>query len=141
MANLDAARALHHKYTASFATLPQASASIVLTLQQEAAAGGRKCVLIDVRTDDEQAVSMLPGAVSRGSFERSLEGGGREAIIRSVIIPYCTIGFRSGHYCATLRERLGAAADVRNGEGLRPRFEHGICGAVPPPLCDLQLKP
>ena len=56
-----------------------------------AVASGTDLVLVDVRTEAEQAVSMLPHAVPAGVIER--EPGpwvGRR------LVAYCTIGYRSG---------------------------------------------
>mmetsp|Transcript_30431 Transcript_30431/g.97080 ORF Transcript_30431/g.97080 Transcript_30431/m.97080 type:complete len:141 (+) Transcript_30431:160-582(+) len=67
---------------------------------------------------------MLPGAVTQEAFERELErdpagfGG-------AMLVPYCTISFRSGIYAEKLQARVqelfpapGAAPAVRNGEGV-----------------------
>jgi sodium/bile acid cotransporter 7 len=50
-------------------------------------------VLIDVRTSDEQAVSMLPGAVTEEAVSKTPAIlGGKTAVT------YCTVGYRSGVY-------------------------------------------
>jgi len=54
-------------------------------------------VLVDVRTDDERAASMIAGAISSEEFERrapEFEG--------SQVVTYCTIGYRSGGYARKL---------------------------------------
>jgi len=54
-------------------------------------------VLVDVRTPDERAVSMLPGAITSDEFESraaELEG--------SAVVTYCTIGYRSSSYAQRL---------------------------------------
>jgi rhodanese-related sulfurtransferase len=58
---------------------------------------GRQPLLVDVRAPHEQAVSMLPGAISRQAFE-----GDRERYRHNLIVPYCTIGLRSGLYAQQL---------------------------------------
>jgi rhodanese-related sulfurtransferase len=61
------------------------------------AGSGPPPLLVDVRDDHEQAVSMLPGAISRQAFERDPDRyRGR------LIVPYCTIGLRSGFYAQQL---------------------------------------
>jgi rhodanese-related sulfurtransferase len=60
-------------------------------------APGRQPLLVDVRAPHEQAVSMLPGAISRQAFERD-----RERYRDNLIVPYCTIGLRSGLYAQQL---------------------------------------
>ena len=65
-----------------------------------------KVVLIDVRTEEENAVSVVKGALSREEFEKKyptpaalVEG----TFLRNVIlVPYCTIGYRSGVFSTTL---------------------------------------
>ncbi|SBO44123.1 rhodanese-like domain-containing protein [Cyanobium sp. NIES-981] len=50
-------------------------------------------VLVDVRELRERAVSILPGAISVEVFERQ-----KERYRSSLVVPYCTIGLRSGLY-------------------------------------------
>lgn len=91
-------------------------------------------ILVDVRTPEEQAVSMIPGAVTREIFEseilpslprdealasetstgedlRSASGGA------PLVVPYCTVGYRSGVYCRELM-RTHNLRNVKNGEGV-----------------------
>ncbi|MBD2551095.1 MPT-synthase sulfurylase [Microcystis elabens FACHB-917] len=59
---------------------------------------GRPAVLVDVREPHERRVSMLPGAIAKEDFERN------SARYRSwLVVPYCTIGLRSGLYTRELR--------------------------------------
>ena len=58
-----------------------------------------EAVFIDVRAADEQAVSMIPGALSREEFlsqKDELEG--------KVLVAYCTIGYRSGQFAQDMEE-------------------------------------
>ncbi len=66
-------------------------------------------VLVDVRTERERRVSMLPGAIPAGEFERRLA----ELAGRTVVV-YCTIGARSSAYAREMGRR---GVDVRNLEG------------------------
>ncbi len=60
----------------------------------------RPAVLVDVREPHERRVSMLPGAITKEEFERN------SFRYRSwVVVPYCTIGVRSGIYTKTLRDQ------------------------------------
>lgn len=57
-------------------------------------------LLVDVRTKEEQQISMIPGAISKEEFESNLEK------YRSCkVISYCTIGGRAGAYTQGLRKR------------------------------------
>lgn len=76
------------------------------------------CVLVDVRTAPERAVSMIPGAISRDEFERT---DGVEAALRAgrCVVPYCTVGMRSGNYALSLQKRYAKRGlRVHNGEGI-----------------------
>ena len=67
---------------------------------------------MDVRSDSERNVSTIPGSISREDFEsrelQSLKG--------RCVVPYCTIGVRSGRYA--LRLKKSGFTDVHNGEGV-----------------------
>ncbi len=59
-----------------------------------------RVLLVDVRRPDEQAVSMLPGAVTKKEFEqRSEEFEG------VTVVTYCTLGHRSGLYAKRLQAK------------------------------------
>lgn len=60
----------------------------------------KKCVLVDVRTEAERKVSIIPGAVSATEFEREI---GNHAGQR--VVCYCTIGYRSARYAQALKQR------------------------------------
>lgn len=76
----------------------------------------RPAVLVDVREPHERRVSMLPGAITSEEFERN------SARYRSwLVVPYCTIGVRSGHYTRTLRER---GFEARNLAGSALAWAH-----------------
>ncbi|MCP9861018.1 rhodanese-like domain-containing protein [Cyanobium sp. Cruz-8H5] len=76
----------------------------------------RPAVLVDVREPHEQRVSMLPGAITKQDFERN------SARYRSwVVVPYCTIGLRSGIYTRELRVQ---GFEVRNLAGSALAWAH-----------------
>ncbi len=76
----------------------------------------RTAVLVDVRGPHERRVSMLPGAITREDFERN------SARYRSwLVVPYCTIGVRSGHYTRTLRTQ---GFEARNLAGSALAWAH-----------------
>jgi len=76
----------------------------------------RPAVLVDVREPHERRVSMLPGAITREDFERN------SARYRSwLVVPYCTIGVRSGHYTRTLRTQ---GFEARNLAGSALAWAH-----------------
>ncbi|WP_197994752.1 rhodanese-like domain-containing protein [Gimesia panareensis] len=57
-------------------------------------------VLVDVRSSEETNVSMIPGAITRESFEKNID-----RYRDRTVIAYCTIGYRSGKYTARLIEQ------------------------------------
>ena len=64
--------------------------------------GNKPFVIVDVRTEQERAVSMIAGAVTKSEFEanqRALDS--REDV---KVIAYCTIGYRSVQYVEKLRK-------------------------------------
>ena len=97
--------------TAGFPEVPDLSVGDFLKM-----AGGDSLVLVDVREPAEQAVSMLPGAITMAAFEA-------EAASYSDyrIVVYCTIGFRSALYTRQLREK---GLDAYNLAGSRLAWAH-----------------
>ena len=76
----------------------------------------QSAVLVDVREPHERRVSMLPGAITQEDFERN------SARYRSwMVVPYCTIGLRSGLYT---REIRGRGFEVRNLAGSALAWAH-----------------
>ena len=73
-------------------------------------------VLVDVRTPEEQAVSMIPGAVTQAEFEAE-----RGKYAGAPVVTYCTIGARSGEYAAKL---AADGVEVRNLEGSLLAWTH-----------------
>ena len=66
-------------------------------------------VLVDVRPPEERVVSMIPGAITKEVFEAD-----PEKYRGHIIVPYCTIGARSGMYGKKL---MNDGWEVRNLKG------------------------
>ena len=77
----------------------------------------KKIILIDVRSDAETGVSMIPGSVTRDEFEKR-QVWQDDRLSELSIVPYCTIGYRSGKYCDELLKRGFPSRLVKNGEGI-----------------------
>lgn len=73
-------------------------------------------VLVDVRTAEEQAVSMIPGAITQAGYESR-----RDEFGDTPVVTYCTIGYRSGLYAKKLRD---AGVDAANLEGSVLNWAH-----------------
>lgn len=106
----DAARAarvavLYADYRQEFPGVPEVD---VWTLQRWLDAG-EPVVLVDVRTDEERAVSTLPGAVPAAIVEAD-----PDAFRGQRLVAYCTIGYRSGEWAEA---RADDGLDVANLRG------------------------
>ncbi len=87
----------------SFPEVPDTSAEDLLERCTEG-----DVVLVDVRTDEEQAVSMIKGAIRATEFEANAE-----QYKDKTIACYCTIGHRSGLYTQKLVDRGFNAVNLR----------------------------
>lgn len=73
-------------------------------------------VLVDVREPEEQAVSMIPGAITAEAFAAA-----EETYRDKRVVTYCTIGARSGVYADALRKK---GFDVFNLKGSLLAWTH-----------------
>lgn len=114
---------LYSGYRREFPEVPEIDATrAVLWLAEH-----RDVVFVDVRTEEERAVSMIPGAVPAEEIERH-----PSAYQQRTLIAYCTIGYRSGLWAA--RERA-LGLDVTNLSGSLLAWTHAdgplVSGAGP----------
>ncbi len=74
------------------------------------AIGKRQFLILDVRSDEERRVSILPGATDLGSWRaHRRQWQGRP------VLAYCTIGYRSGRYTRKLRREGIEAYNLAGG--------------------------
>lgn len=66
-------------------------------------------VVVDVRSEVEVNVSVIPGAITKAQFEKT-----RDQFTGRTVIPYCTVGGRSGAYAKKLAKE---GVKVRNYQG------------------------
>jgi rhodanese-related sulfurtransferase len=66
-------------------------------------------VLVDVRSEAETSVSVIPGAITKNEFEENAQDH-----TGKLIIAYCTVGVRSGDYTKHLSDQGWSA---KNYEG------------------------
>lgn len=85
--------ALYQGYRQGFPDVNEVTPQGLLDLQNT-----EPTVLVDVRTPAEQAISMLPGAITKEAFEAA-----GDLYKNQTVITYCTIGARSGEYADALR--------------------------------------
>lgn len=69
-----------------------------------------KVILVDIRKTKEQAVSMIPGAITEMEFRRN-----PLAYRDYIVIGYCTIGSRSGKLARKLRKKGIKMFNMRGG--------------------------
>ena len=97
--------ALYLKYKQSFPDIEDISAKEVLRIKDIV-----KVVLVDVRRPKEQAVSMLPGAITDKVFLLD-----PMAYRDYLVIGYCTISYRSGNLAKKLRKKGIRMINLRGG--------------------------
>ena len=66
-------------------------------------------VLVDVRSEAEMNISIIPGATTKEEFESN-----RDKYVGRTVIPYCAVGGRSSSYAAKLAEQ---GHQVKNYKG------------------------
>ena len=87
---------MYEGYRAEFPEVEEISVEELLRALDD----GAPPIVVDVRTDEERAVSIIPGSISQRAFESrlaDLEG--------RAIVTYCTVGYRSGLYADKLRRQ------------------------------------
>jgi rhodanese-related sulfurtransferase len=101
--------AVHEMYAGYKESFPEVT-DITAKEAMELLARKRKVVLVDVRTPEEQRVSMLPGAITRDELLSNLD-----AYRDHVIIGYCTISYRSGKLAQELRKKGNTMLNLKGG--------------------------
>lgn len=100
---------LEEKYKGFVSSFPKVEAIDVKSLHSQLQGTAGKPCIIDVRTPEEQQVSVIPGAVPRDVFEAH-----KEEYRKTPLVTYCTVGFRSGKYAQQLMDQ---GFDVKNLKG------------------------
>src|SRR5690606_17848256 len=96
--------AMYADYKADFPKVADVSPADVERMREEGTA-----VLVDVRTPEERAVSIIPGAISEQEFDAQ-----KSQLKDRPIIADCTIGYRSGGFAEDL---MAEGYDVYNLAG------------------------
>ena len=104
--------ALYDRARASFAGIPELTVDELRALQAQ-----ENVQLVDVRTPDEQVVSMIPGAITAHEFEAN-----RKSYEGTTVVAYCTIGGRSGAYTGRL---VAEGVNAFNLKGAILAWTHG----------------
>ena len=96
---------MYKKYKTSFPEVDDMSAEYVMLLMEN-----KPVLFVDIRDPEEQAVSMLPRAITDKVFLKNTE-----AYKDHIIIGYCTISYRSGKLAATLKKKGVHMINLRGG--------------------------
>lgn len=102
---------MYNEFVAEFPQVPSITVAEFKKLKKQ-----NNLVVVDVRTEKERMVSVIPGAISKADFERNLD-----SYKDSAIVVYCTIGYRSGRYAQKL---LKQGVNVLNLEGSLLAWSH-----------------
>ncbi|MHC5002038.1 MAG: rhodanese-like domain-containing protein [Planctomycetota bacterium] len=95
---------MYERVRTSFPGVPEIPAAEVMDRR----AAGEELVLVDTRTPEERAASMIPGAVTAEQVHAD-----PSAYAETTLVCYCTIGGRSGRLAEALRERGMNACNMR----------------------------
>ncbi len=95
--------AKYQKSRKLFSEVPEITAEQLLRRCEE-----EELVIVDARSPQEQAVSMLPGAITAEQF-----GADREAYRDRAVVTYCTIGHRSGLLAQQLHAQGCAVSNLK----------------------------
>ena len=96
---------MYADYRKAFPEIAEISAQEAMALSDES-----RPVFVDVREAEEQAVSMLPGAVTEEEFLAKPEIYGDR-----LVIGYCTVSYRSGKLAQELGRRGIRMVNMRGG--------------------------
>lgn len=85
---------MYEEYRKEFPGIRELNVNELLKMKSE-----KQIVLVDVRTDAERAVSIIPDAISEDEFNAN-----RNRFQNLPVIAYCTIGYRSGLFAKRVTE-------------------------------------
>ena len=118
--NLEKAEKMVVGYAKKFPRVELAAPPQIKELQDSGEA-----ILVDVRKDAERAVSVIPGSFSQAEFEalsqQQLEG--------KTVIPYCTMGYRSGQYATQLLDIIAGKGKGKAASTLHSKMK-GVRGVL-----------
>ena len=103
---------LYQQYAQEFPSVSGISVAQLQQLQQQ----GQKLTLVDVRSQHERAVSIIPGAITIEKFEHNLK-----QYQDTTVVAYCTIGYRSGKYAQKMSQQ---GIKILNLEGSLLAWSH-----------------
>lgn len=101
--------AMAKRISRHFPQVPLISSTELRRLLDTGGPGLPQAVVVDCRTPEEAAVSMIPGSLTQEEFEAR-----RGDMAGKTVVCYCTVGYRSSSLAAKLR---GQGLEAKNLEG------------------------
>lgn len=89
------------------ADIPEISNQMLLSLSNNQ---NMRPIIVDVRSPEEQDISIIKGSIDKAYFEQNLDDYEKRKIV-----VYCTIGYRSGYYVESLRQQGFDAYNLSEG--------------------------
>ncbi|KAL4435940.1 hypothetical protein ABPG77_000702 [Micractinium sp. CCAP 211/92] len=108
-AKSNALHAMAQRIGKHFPQVPSISSTELRRIHDTGAPGLPQVVVVDCRTPEETAVSMIPGSLTQAEFEAR-----RGEMAGKTVVCYCTVGYRSSSLAAKLR---GQGLEAKNLEG------------------------
>jgi len=102
---LDTVFSMYEEYRQSFPDIQDVSVEKYLEWQKT-----KNILLVDARSEKERRVSAVPQALSRSEAEKFLRKSEN-----TVVVTYCTIGYRSARYARKLRDQGIEAYNLKGG--------------------------
>lgn len=94
---------MYKSYKQHFSKVSDINAKEAHELKQK-----QKVIFVDVREKKEQQISMIPEAIDKETFLKN-----KSQYRNAIIIPYCTIGYRSGLFCQKLSKEGYKARNLK----------------------------
>ena len=115
MSKIEIARDMAKGYMNSFPTVIGIPTEELISKLPDISTGN--LILVDVRDNREQNISMIDGAITKDFFEEHYLKNPSYSFDQSesLVVVYCTVGYRSGLYCQLLMSRN---IPCRNSEGI-----------------------
>lgn len=107
-----------------FPQVPLISSTQLKGLMDDPHRASSLCI-VDTRTPEEVAVSIIPGSMTAEQYEAQ-----REAQAGKTVVCYCTVGYRSSAYALKLKEK---GVEAKNLEGGIVRWAQKRHSLVTPP--------
>jgi len=119
---LQECRSKSNFYHSKFPDIPSLSSNDLIRQQSQRIDENSKILLVDVRTQAERNISIIPNSISLSEFHNIMKGYNPTTESSSLlpfasVVTYCTVGYRSGIEARRLRD-LYSLPRVQNLDGI-----------------------